>query len=142
MQRGLAALYLIAFLVVLQQFKPLLGERGLLPVPAFVKRLHFWEAPSIFLWRYSDRMLDAVAWVGILLSAVALSGLSEVGPIWISIGIWLLLWVLYLSIYGINRSGSDRDACCAVRAGRRDGAAQHPAGAEPDFQKPAHELQL
>lgn len=103
MQRGLAALYLIAFLVVLQQFKPLLGERGLLPVPAFVNRVRFGEAPSIFCWQYSDRMLDVVAWVGILLSAVALSGLSEVGPIWISISIWLLLWVLYLSIVNVGQ---------------------------------------
>ena len=31
--RGLAVLYLIAFLVAARQFRPLLGERGLLPVP-------------------------------------------------------------------------------------------------------------
>ena len=98
MQRAMAVLYLISFLVVLQQFKPLLGERGLLPVPSFVKRVRFFQAPSIFCWYYSDRMLDAVAWAGILLSAVALSGLPEAGPIWVSVSLWLLLWVLYLSI--------------------------------------------
>jgi len=47
-QRGLAAIYLIAFLVVLNQFKPLLGENGLLPVPLFLKRVRFRSAPSIF----------------------------------------------------------------------------------------------
>ena len=54
LQRGMAAIYLIAFLVVLRQFKPLLGERGLLPVSLFVKRVGFRQAPSI-LW--SQRML-------------------------------------------------------------------------------------
>ena len=103
-QRALAALYLIAFLVVLRQFKALLGERGLLPVPAFVKHVRFLEAPSIFWWRYSDRMLDALAWTGMALSVVALFGLSELGPVWLSVSIWLLLWVLYLSIVNVGQN--------------------------------------
>ena len=57
-QRAMAATYLVAFLVVLQQFKALLGERGLLPVPEFVKEVGFREAPSIFCWWYSDRHHD------------------------------------------------------------------------------------
>src|SRR5215471_4060981 len=97
-QRSLAAFYLIAFLVVLLQFKPLLGERGLLPVPAFLNRVSFREVPSLFCWRYSDRLLDIVAWTGIVLSAAALTGLSERGPFWVSLSLWLVLWFLYLSI--------------------------------------------
>lgn len=103
LQRALAAIYLIAFIVVLQQFKPLLGERGLLPVPAFLKRVSFRDAPSIFCWRYSDRLLDAVAWSGILLSAVALTGLSERFPLWLSTATWLVLWFLYLSIVNVGQ---------------------------------------
>jgi len=103
-QRALAALYLIAFLVVLRQFKALLGERGLLPVPAFVKHVRFLEAPSIFWWRYSDRMLDTLAWAGIALSVIALSGVSEIGPVWLSVDTWLLLWALYLSIVNVGQS--------------------------------------
>jgi Lipase maturation factor len=102
-QRALAAIYLIAFLVVLQQFKPLLGERGLLPVPAFLKRVSFRTAPSIFCWRYSDRLLNGVAWTGILLSALALAGLSDRGPIWVSMSTWLVLWALYLSIVNVGQ---------------------------------------
>jgi hypothetical protein len=34
LQRGLAALYLLAFIVVLRQFRALLGEDGLLPAGA------------------------------------------------------------------------------------------------------------
>ena len=33
LQRGIAALYLVAFLSTLNQFRPLLGEHGLLPAP-------------------------------------------------------------------------------------------------------------
>ncbi|HET9182007.1 MAG TPA: lipase maturation factor family protein [Candidatus Angelobacter sp.] len=96
--RAFAALYLLAFIVVLRQFKPLLGERGLLPAPAFLKRVSFREAPGLFCWRYSDRLLDAVAWAGIVLSAAALAGLPERGPVWLSIVLWLVLWFLYLSV--------------------------------------------
>jgi len=46
-QRSLALVYLTAFLAVLYQFTPLLGERGLLPVPQFVAQGSFWEAPSL-----------------------------------------------------------------------------------------------
>src|SRR5262249_26900276 len=104
LQRALAAIYLIAFLVALNQFKPLLGERGLLPVPAFLKHLRFRQAPSIFCWRYSDRFLDVVAWTGIGLSALAVTGVSERGPIWLSMITWLVLWGLYLSLVNVGQN--------------------------------------
>ena len=103
-QRALAAIYLIAFLVTLQQFKALLGERGLLPIRNFMAQVNFWQAPSLFYWRYSDRLLNAVAWTGIALSAIALAGLLEIGPLWLSVSIWLLLWVLYLSIVNVGQN--------------------------------------
>ena len=96
LQRALAAIYLIAFLSGASQFAPLLGERGLLPVPALSETSTAGRKPSLFCWRYSDRLLNAVAWTGISLSAVALSGLSESGAVWVSTGTWLLLWGLYL----------------------------------------------
>ena len=48
LQRGLGLVYLVAFLVALEQFRPLLGERGLLPVPRFLARASFRQAPSLF----------------------------------------------------------------------------------------------
>jgi hypothetical protein len=103
-QRALAAIYLIAFLAVARQFKPLLGERGLLPVPAFLKSVGFMEAPSIFHWRYSDRILTAIGVAGLTLSASALLGLSDAGPSWLSVAVWLVLWVLYLSIVNVGQT--------------------------------------
>lgn len=102
-QRGMAAIYLVAFIVVVRQFKPLLGEHGLLPVPAYLKRVHFREAPGIFHLHYSDRMLDGAAWTGVLISALAIFGVTEAGPLWVSVGAWLALWVLYLSIVNVGQ---------------------------------------
>src|SRR5699024_1608073 len=38
LQRGVAVIYLVAFVAAWRQFLALLGERGLLPVPRFVAR--------------------------------------------------------------------------------------------------------
>jgi len=97
-QRALAAIDLLAFLGALFQFRALLGERGLLPVPAFVERVGFRDSPSLFAWHYSDRLLTIVASTGILLSAIALTGLYE-GP-----ALWLVLWILYVSIVNVGQT--------------------------------------
>ena len=104
LQRGMAALYVIAFIAVLHQFKPLLGERGLMPVPAFLQQVSFRKAPTLFWWHYSDRLLVAVAWAGVIISGCALFGLTEAGPVWLSVGAWLVLWILYLSIVNVGQS--------------------------------------
>ncbi|HYY23922.1 MAG TPA: lipase maturation factor family protein [Candidatus Udaeobacter sp.] len=103
-QRGLAAIYLTAFLVALNQFPALLGERGLLPVPAFLQGVSFREAPSLFHWRYSDRLLAAVAWLGIALAGLTLLGIPESGPLWLSVAVWWLLWALYLSVVNVGQT--------------------------------------
>ena len=56
LQRALAVVYLVAFVVAINQFRPLLGERGLLPVPRFLRAVTFRQAPTIFRLRYSDRI--------------------------------------------------------------------------------------
>jgi len=102
-QRGMAAIYVIAFVAVLHQFKPLLGENGLLPVPAHLGRISFSSAPGIFCWRYSDRILSAIGWVGLLVSVCALCGFTERGALWVSLIAWLVLWVFYLSIVNVGQ---------------------------------------
>jgi hypothetical protein len=104
LQRGLAAIYLIAFLSAWNQFRALLGERGLLPVPEFLRDLRFAEAPSLFHLRYDDRFFSAVALSGVALSVAALAGLSESGPLWLSMAVWLALWALYLSIVNVGQN--------------------------------------
>ena len=103
-QRAMAAIYLIAFLAALLQFKPLLGAGGLLPVPAFLKRAGFWDSPSVFHWHYSDGFFRVVACAGTTLAVAALLGFSEAGPFWLSFVVWLLLWALYLSIVNVGQT--------------------------------------
>ncbi|HEV8657362.1 MAG TPA: lipase maturation factor family protein [Thermoanaerobaculia bacterium] len=101
--RGLASIYLVGFLSALNQFPALLGERGLLPAPEFLKHVRFRDAPSLFHWRYSDRLLETVAWLGIILSAIAILGIPEDAPWWISMAVWLVMWMLYLSIVNVGQ---------------------------------------
>jgi hypothetical protein len=104
LQRGIAAIYLVAFLSTANQFRPLLGEHGLLPAPDFIARTSWRRAPSLFRWHYSDRMLLAVAWAGILLSASLVAGLPQLGPPWLPLVAFLLLWAGYLSIVTIGQT--------------------------------------
>lgn len=104
LQRGLATVYFVAFLNALLEFRPLLGERGLLPVPAFLSRVTFAEAPSLFHLRYSDRLAQGVAWLGLALATLAVTGLSEAGPLWASLAVWAALYVLYLSIVNVGQT--------------------------------------
>lgn len=97
-QRGLAAIYLIAFLSAFNQLHVLIGKNGLLPVPEFLEKVSFRKAPGLFKIYYSDRFLTVVTLLGMILSVTTLTGISETGPLWLSVTIWLLLWVLYLSI--------------------------------------------
>lgn len=101
-ERVLAAVYLVAFVVVVNQFRPLLGERGLLPVPDLLRRTGFWHTPSLFHVRYSDRLVVVVAWAGVGLAASLIVGLPQRGPAWVPMLVWFALWALYLSIVNVG----------------------------------------
>ncbi len=99
--RGLALIYLVAFLVAARQFRPLAGEDGIMPLADYRRRHDFTDRPSLFHLLPDDRVIEVAAWLGVALSAVALVA----GPSWLpqpfavpaSIGLWALLWLLYLS---------------------------------------------
>jgi hypothetical protein len=103
-QRGLALVYLIAFLATANQFLPLLGEHGLLPAPLFVKRVEFVEAPSLFFLWHTDAAFTTFAWFGFALSAAALAGLTERYGWWVSATSWTLLWAIYLSFVNVGQT--------------------------------------
>lgn len=102
-QRGLALVYLIAFIAARNQYRGLLGSRGLTPMADFVARVPFRRAPSFFHWRSSDRAFLTVAWTGAALSAAALVGLFDRVPIPIAMAAWAVLWALYLSIVNVGQ---------------------------------------
>ncbi|PAZ17328.1 hypothetical protein CLM62_02790 [Streptomyces sp. SA15] len=103
-QRGLAVLYLVAFLSVAGQFRGLIGERGLLPVPRFLASVRFRQAPSLFHLHYSDRFFAAVTWTGVALSAALAAGAGDQVPLWASMLMWAVLWALYLSIVNVGQT--------------------------------------
>ncbi|MGW7459698.1 lipase maturation factor family protein [Streptomyces sp. NPDC054797] len=103
-QRGLSVLYFIAFLSTAHQFRALIGERGLLPVPRFVAAVPFRRSPSIFQLYYSDRFCAIIAWTGVALSAALAAGAADRMPLWASMLLWALLWVLYLSIVNVGQT--------------------------------------
>lgn len=104
LQRGLGVIYFLAFLCAARQFRPLLGERGLLPVPAFLKQVHWAEEPSLFHLHYSDRFASLVAWCGVALSLLVVVGWADAGPWWLSCVVWLTLYGLYLSIVNVGQT--------------------------------------
>ncbi|MBW8825067.1 MAG: lipase maturation factor family protein [Acidobacteria bacterium] len=102
-QRGLALVYVLAFVAAARQGPALLGERGLLPVPQFVRGRRFRDLPSLFTVRYSDRLWVTVSWLGAALAAAALIGVIDAGPIGVSMLGWFVLWALYLSIVNVGQ---------------------------------------
>jgi Lipase maturation factor len=103
-ERGLALIYLIAFIAVVNQFLPLLGEHGLLPATRFVREVPFRASPSLFFFRATDTAFRVAGWLGVLLSLLAVTGLvvhrSAIGA-----GVvWALLWVLYLSFVNVGQT--------------------------------------
>ena len=108
--KGVAVVYLIAFVVAAGQFRPLAGEDGLLPLSDYRERRRFRERPSLFYFFPDDRVIGAAAWAGVGLSVLALAGaptrlapapeLALVGHVLL----WGLLWVLYLSFVNAGQS--------------------------------------
>ena len=103
LQRGIAAVYVIAFLSAVAQFRALLGEHGLLPVPRYLAR-SAGRGPTLFSWRYSDKLLLAVAWTGAAVAATLVVGLPQLGPPWLPMLAFLLLWGLYMSIVNVGQT--------------------------------------
>ena len=103
LQRGVAVLLVLAFAQVVTQFRPLLGSHGLLPVPRFTARVPFRTAPSLFHWRYSDRLATGVGVTGAVLALSVVAGLPQLGPWWVPALVLLSCWALYLSVVNVGQ---------------------------------------
>lgn len=102
-QRALAVVYLVAFLSAALQFRALIGERGMLPVPELLRRTPWRAAPGLFRLHYSDRFFAVVAWSGCAVSVALIAGLDGLLPLWGGMLLWALPWVLYLSIVQVGQ---------------------------------------
>ncbi len=102
-ERALALMYLVAFIDAANQFVPLLGQRGLLPIGPFVSAVPFRASPSLFYFMPTDTALKAAAWIGAAVACLLLTGYPQRG--WLASGIaWATLWVLYLSFVNVGQT--------------------------------------
>ncbi|MBW9092250.1 lipase maturation factor family protein [Microbacterium jejuense] len=109
LQRGIAALYVVAFVSTLNQFRPLLGERGLLPAPELLAWAHTrkkWMLhPTVFRYlRYTDRRLVALCAGGVGVAGALAAGIPQLGPPWVPMLCFLALWLGYMSITSIGQT--------------------------------------
>jgi hypothetical protein len=101
-ERGLGAIYLIAFIVAATQFPALCGEHGLEPATRILRATRFLRTPSVFHLGYTDTRLRLVAVVGAVLAAAVLYGLPQQAPLPVTMLCWFGLWALYLSIVNVG----------------------------------------
>jgi hypothetical protein len=104
LQRGVGAIAFLAFLSTLNQFRPLLGEHGVAPVPELLRIARRLRGPTLFRWGYTDRLLVAVAVAGLVLSASVVAGVPQLGPPWVPMLVFLAQWILYLSIVNVGQT--------------------------------------
>jgi hypothetical protein len=104
LQRGIAVMFLVAFLSTAAQFRALLGEHGLLPVPKLLEQKRFLRGFTLFRWGYSDRLLLTVAGLGAALAASVVLGLPQLGPPWVPALVFLALWLLYMSVTNVGQT--------------------------------------
>jgi hypothetical protein len=101
-ERGLGAIYLVAFIVAATQFPALCGERGLEPATGILRATRFARTPSLFHLGYSDVRLRVVAIVGAVIAATIVVGLPQQAPLLVTMLCWFALWALYLSIVNVG----------------------------------------
>lgn len=104
LERGTAGIYLVAFVAAARQFRALIGEHGMLPVPRYLAEQSFWRTPSVFHFHYSDRLFAFLCWFGATLAGAVVAGVADLAPLWTAMLMWLALWVLYLSIVNVGQT--------------------------------------
>jgi len=104
--RLLGLVYVVAFLVIVNQWQPLLGSHGLLPAREVLDGLAeaegrglstFLRLPTLFLFDPSDAAFRIGGYVGLALSLCLLCGLANVPLLF-------ALWFLYLSYVHAGRT--------------------------------------
>jgi hypothetical protein len=114
--RWMGFVYVVAFYCAARQLVPLVGEHGLTPARIFFPAVldyfgthdalaanhpasfwgGFWQMPSIFWFDYSDTMLRAVPWIGVIISLFVLAGYANAIMM-------TILWIFYLSIVVVGQ---------------------------------------
>ena len=96
--RGLAVVYVLAFVAAVRQWPALLGDRGLLPVRRHLQRTTWRRTPTLLRVRCGDRWVVGASAGGALIGVAVVAGLVERAPAPVWIAAWLAMWALYLSL--------------------------------------------
>ena len=109
--RFLGFLYLVAFLIALEQNEALLGEEGLTPAVHFMDRIKqrssssssdlqgFMQLPTLYWFFAPDTIhLNAFAWIGVVLSVLVMFFGAANVPILFT------LWITYMSICNVGQT--------------------------------------
>ncbi|MCC8426505.1 lipase maturation factor family protein [Mucilaginibacter sp. UR6-11] len=102
--RLLGVVYAVAFMVAVNQLIPLIGAHGLLPAGNYLEQVSnalgpaggFIRLPSLFWFWHTDTALLTVAWLGLVLSIVVITGFANAPLL-------SILWACYLSIVHIGQ---------------------------------------
>jgi hypothetical protein len=99
--RLLGLIYVFAFIGLILQGPPLLGEHGLTPVAPYLDRLRdggagFWDAPSLLWLGAGDGVMAMWAWLGLALSLAVLVGYAN-------LPILFALWAIYGSFVRVGQ---------------------------------------
>jgi hypothetical protein len=104
--RALGLVYVVAFAIVVNQWQPLLGSRGLLPARELLEAVAashgrsvftFLRLPTLFLFESSDAAFRTFGYVGLALSLCLLLGYANVPLLF-------ALWILYMSYVHAGRT--------------------------------------
>jgi hypothetical protein len=103
--RLLGLVYVVAFLIILDQWGPLLGSHGLLPAANSLKEAGnawgrgpaaFLRLPTLFWLGASDEAFRLAAWLGLALALALLFGFANVLSL-------ASLWLLYMSFVHVGQ---------------------------------------
>jgi hypothetical protein len=103
--RLLGFIYVVAFLSLSQQVRPLIGAEGLYPARLYLDRMRagvestaaaFVQLPTIFWVDSSDGFMQAAAYVGVALAGLVLCGVANVPLL-------AVLWFLYMSFVHVGQ---------------------------------------
>src|SRR5262245_61146895 len=103
-ERALGLIYLVAFASAINQFVPLLGERGLLPVARFTSLVPFRESPSLFYYWQTNTAFRCAGWLGLALACLVIVGVPQRYGAVAAAAVWGTLWVLYLSFVNVGQT--------------------------------------
>jgi hypothetical protein len=103
--RLLGVIYVVAFLVAINQVIPLIGSNGLLPLRLYLREVSsslgstgsaFLHLPTVFWFWHSDTALLIAAWTGLLLSIVIVAGYTNATML-------TVVWFLYMSFVHVGQ---------------------------------------